>query len=1412
MKRGVLAVLALFACPLISSAELFDFETGDEGWEAYNWNPGCTNVAQSSFWGYGGSAHSLRMDCVLSNDGDKAWAGVVVPAQNLEGSQITMRVYCPTNASGTGESWAWTQLRVWAKDKNYSYTDTVWDAFTIPSGISTQTLTLTISGSPAFDSTNVIQFGLQVYWRGYGTYEGPLYIDAAGFGAPYLSFDNLRYDFEANKEGWIPETYTGITGITAVARSTNYALHATNSLKMDVRIVNTDTNRQQGAAKVDMRYYPPPVVRAPFDLSNRVVSAYVYCPAGAQSTNPANPNQVRVYVKDTNWASQYGAYTTMKDGQWVKASLTVTTNGGLLASQIIECGVDISMIGTYTNSLYLDVVSFEAAPAAAITNSQHVYDFGTDYQLSWWKWGANPLDWNALAWTNVYYATNAAAVALAADAQFVVGGSEDYRKGVFEIAYQPPLNLSTKDHRRIQAKLKFAPPIEGLLGMNASINVFDKISDQWYKKSFSVGGSDWNILQFDLDAASEYDTNGAPAGPMDASSIGFVNIQLYANASYTGTVYIDDVIVGGRETGTNYARLGGAFVRADGPRFVVGGTNFYFCGANIEYLQTESDAVGEECFAWATNVHLQAIRTWAMQEGKPYSFQPQRGVWNELMFEHMDRVIAMAGHHGIRLMLGLLDNWAHNGGIFQYVHWVVKEHPETVNTNLNKEGVEYHDQFWTNAYCRQWYRDYVTRLLTRTNTITGVVYKDDPTIMGFEIVNEPRCESDFSGRTIHNWLNEMSDYVRSIDTNHLLGNGEEGGYVNTYDFADTVPWESYPDNYYHYGAYAIGSSTCDLYGCGRGHGVDYLSDNRSAATYVTWQGGFYTNQDAPQSEWRSGNSNINFCTARIYVDQKEYNIWRTNLNAADQKIEWVNDHWYDAYTSAGKPMILDEFGIHAIGWIFNGSYGQVQLVPTPKFDLQDRVNIYSQYYNHIRYSGIPGSFFWNFGFDGMWDDPFHLCEQVAPWFADTLNGSATGVAVSPDYALQGSNSLKLSWNVPIIVSNWAVFRCPTNDKWVLRVDNASTNEPPTHGVNRTKFLWNFYNPSPRMISVALVVRGAPNWYWCESPNVPLTQGWSRIQFDLSAGTWAWESNGWAYGEYLINIPSPVSNVLEDVHEIGLVFYGLSNGTGEVYIDDIQIKRDDGFVVYADDPVNPVIKAMADWCAARNVPTGGVNSAPVASNRTVTADAFRATNVVLGAGDPDGDFLSYFIVTRPTNGWVFGTPPTLVYKSRPGTTGGDLFTFKACDGRAESPEAVITVNIGSTDTDADSLPDAWEFTYFPKRVQYWPYDSDSLTNMLFAGDWDMDSFSDYDEYRAGTSPTNAASYLYVNAQSNSATQFYIRWPGVAGKQYELQKSTNLIQAGSGFAGMASNIAGVTPMNTWTDSVSGSGPALYRVRVE
>ncbi|THU51317.1 hypothetical protein C4D60_Mb06t29750 [Musa balbisiana] len=52
------------------------------------------------------------------------------------------------------------------------------------------------------------------------------------------------------------------------------------------------------------------------------------------------------------------------------------------------------------------------------------------------------------------------------------------------------------------------------------------------------------------------------------------------------------------------------------------------------------------------------------------------------------------------------------------------------------------DDFYTNPVVKGYYKNHIQRLLTRINSITNVAYKDDPTIMAWELINEPRCQAD----------------------------------------------------------------------------------------------------------------------------------------------------------------------------------------------------------------------------------------------------------------------------------------------------------------------------------------------------------------------------------------------------------------------------------------------------------------------------------------------------------------------------------------------------------------------------------------------------------------------------------------------------------------------------------------------
>jgi hypothetical protein len=91
--------------------------------------------------------------------------------------------------------------------------------------------------------------------------------------------------------------------------------------------------------------------------------------------------------------------------------------------------------------------------------------------------------------------------------------------------------------------------------------------------------------------------------------------------------------------------------------------------------------------------------------------------------------------------------------------------------------------------------------------------------------------------------------------------------------------------------------------------------------------------------------------------------------------------------------------------------------------------------------------------------------------------------------------------------------------------------------------------------------------------------------------------------------------------------------------------------------------------------------------------------------------------------------------------------------------LVTTN-PNPDSDGDGLPDAWE-TQFLGTLTYGPND-----------DPDHDGLSNYQEYIAGTDPSNANSVLRVTEINATSGQVNLTWNSVAGKTYTIYSANQI----------------------------------------
>ena len=87
-----------------------------------------------------------------------------------------------------------------------------------------------------------------------------------------------------------------------------------------------------------------------------------------------------------------------------------------------------------------------------------------------------------------------------------------------------------------------------------------------------------------------------------------------------------------------------------------------------------------------------------------------------------------------------------------------------------------------------------------------------------------------------------------------------------------------------------------------------------------------------------------------------------------------------------------------------------------------------------------------------------------------------------------------------------------------------------------------------------------------------------------------------------------------------------------------------------------------------------NNPPLADDLTVTLDEDSSRGITLIGSDPDGEPVTFAVVTGPEHGELTGTAPELIYTPDADYNGTDTFTYVANDGMVNSPVATVSITI------------------------------------------------------------------------------------------------------------------------------------------
>lgn len=231
------------------------------------------------------------------------------------------------------------------------------------------------------------------------------------------------------------------------------------------------------------------------------------------------------------------------------------------------------------------------------------------------------------------------------------------------------------------------------------------------------------------------------------------------------------------------------FVKVEGTHLVLDGKPYYFLGTNFWYgMNLGSSGLGGDRkrlireLDQLDKIGVKNLRIMAGSEGpndSPYriipALQTSPGKYDNDLLEGLDYLLNEMSKRDMKAVVCLNNFWPWSGGMAQYLVWNGEDsipypppHP-----GGSWEGYQkFTAKFYSNSSAIKDFNKHIKQIINRKNSLNGIKYTDDPTIMTWELANEPRGIN--ATKAYQEWIKETTALIKKLDPDHLVTLGSEG--------------------------------------------------------------------------------------------------------------------------------------------------------------------------------------------------------------------------------------------------------------------------------------------------------------------------------------------------------------------------------------------------------------------------------------------------------------------------------------------------------------------------------------------------------------------------------------------------------------------------------------------------------------